>query len=314
MASWKSIVCLTLIFGFASFCYGQSADTNTVKLPDGWTSGDVKANGITLHYYRTGNGTLPPMLLIHGYTDNGLNWTDLAIALEKKYDIIMMDSRGHGLSEAPAAGYGIKDYTSDVVGLIKGLKLEHPVVIGHSIGGCIVAALAADYPDIPKKVVMIDPPGLGKPWVANTEEMNKAKQWFAKDINYQQGLSRQQLIKEASKRHRAISQAAKERWADSKMQMRIHPQIVESVTAIAALPDYLPKVTVPTLILKADANDAVKKMEIDTVSKQPNIKIVHIKGAGHLVHLERPEESLAVLNEFLADSKQPQNQEAIKKN
>jgi pimeloyl-ACP methyl ester carboxylesterase len=45
-------------------------------------------------------------------------------------------------------------------------------------------------------------------------------------------------------------------------------------------------------------------MEIDAVSAQPNIKIVHIKGAGHLVHLERPEESLAVLNDFLADSKQ----------
>ena len=39
-----------------------------------------------------------------------------------------------------------------------------------------------------------------------------------------------------------------------------------------------------------------------------NIKLVHIKGAGHLVHLERPEESLAVLNEFLGDSKQSQVQ------
>jgi pimeloyl-ACP methyl ester carboxylesterase len=314
MAFEKYVTCLTLIFGVASFCYGQSADTNTAKLPDGWTSGDVKANGINLHYYRTGNGALPPMVLIHGYTDNGLCWTDLALALEKKYDIIMMDSRGHGLSEAPISGYGIKDYTSDVVGLIKGLKLEHPVIIGHSIGGCIVAALAADYPDIPQKVVMIDPPGLGKPWVANAKELNKAKQWFADDIKYQKGLSREQLIKEVSKRHPTISQAAKERWADSKIQMRIHPQIVESVTAIAALPDYLPKVTVPALILKADANDAVRKMEIDAVSTMPNIKIVHIKGAGHLVHLEKPEESLAVLNEFLGDSKQQQTQEEKKKN
>ena len=60
MARWKLVICLTLIFGFASSCYSQSVDTNTVKLPDGWTSGDVKANGITLHYYRTGNGSLPP--------------------------------------------------------------------------------------------------------------------------------------------------------------------------------------------------------------------------------------------------------------
>jgi pimeloyl-ACP methyl ester carboxylesterase len=300
MAILKRIMCLALVFGFTPFCYSQSTDANAVKAPYGWTSGDIKANGITIHYYRTGDGSLPPMVLSHGYTDNGLCWTDLAHALEKKYDIVMYDLRGQGLSDAPASGYGIKDYTLDMVGLIKALKLEHPVIIGHSLGGCIVASVAANYPDIPKKVVMIDPPGLGRPWVANAEEMNRAKTWFANDIKYLKGLSREQLIKEAAKRHPAISEAARGRWADSKMQ--IHPQIVESVTAIAALPDDLPKVKAPTLILKADANDAIRKIEIEAVSKQPNIKIVHIKGAGHLVHLEKPEESLAVLNEFLDDS------------
>ena len=83
MARWKLVICLTSIFCFASSCYSQSADTNTVKLPDGWTSGDVKANGITLHYYRTGNGYCPRWCLSHGYTDNGLCWTDLALAFEK---------------------------------------------------------------------------------------------------------------------------------------------------------------------------------------------------------------------------------------
>ena len=74
----------------------------------------------------------------------------------------MYDLRGHGLSEAPAAGYDINDNVSDIVGLIKALKLEHPVIIGHSLGGSIAAVVAAQYPDIPKKVVIIDPPGLGQ--------------------------------------------------------------------------------------------------------------------------------------------------------
>jgi pimeloyl-ACP methyl ester carboxylesterase len=55
-------------------------------------------------------------------------------------------------------------------------------------------------------------------------------------------------------------------------------------------------------------------MEIDAVSTLPNIRVYHVKGAGHLVHLERPEESLAVLNDFLDDSKQQQNQAEKKKN
>ncbi len=312
MACWKLVIYLTFIFGFASYCYSQSADTNTIKLPDGWTSGDVKANGITLHYYRTGNGSLPPMVLSHGYTDNGLCWTDLALAMEKKYDVIMYDLRGHGLSDAPPTGYTIENNVSDIVGLIRALKLQHPVIIGHSLGGSIAAVMAAQYPDIPKKVVLIDPPGLVKPMFETSEDMNRARSRFTGDMKYLKGLRKEDLIKVAAQRHPAISEAARGRWADSKMQMK--PQIIDSVLTIPPLKPYLPKITVPTLILKADANDAVKKMEIDAVSAQPNIKIYHVKGAGHLVHLERPEESLAVLNDFLDDSKQQQNQTEKKKN
>jgi pimeloyl-ACP methyl ester carboxylesterase len=185
--------------------------------------------------------------------------------------------------------------------LIKVLKLEHPVIIGHSLGGCIAASFAAQYPDILKKAVLIDPPGLGKPFFVSNDEANQITNWFKQDFSHLKTLSWEELIKEAAKRHPAISEAARARWADSKMQMK--PPIWESVAAIASLPADLPKITVPTLILKADANDTTRKMEIDAVSKMPNIKLVHIKGAGHLIHLEKPEESLAVLNEFLEDSK-----------
>ena len=76
-----------------------------------------------------------------------------------------------------------------------------------------------------------------------------------------------------------------------RLEMRMKPQIIDSILTFPPLKPYLPKDTIPTLILKADANDTVRKMEIDAVSKYPNIKIVHIKGAGHLVHLERPAEN-----------------------
>jgi N-formylmaleamate deformylase len=297
----KRSICLALVFGFTSYCYSQLTDSNTPKAPYGWSSGYVKANGIMLHYYRTGNGTLPPMVLSHGYTDNGLCWTDLAHALEKKYDVIMYDLRGHGLSDAPATGYDINDHVSDIVGLIKALKLKHPVIIGHSLGGSIVAVVAAQYPDIPLKAVLIDPPGLVRPMFESSEDLNRAKSRFKKDIDYLKGLSREELIKEAGKRHPAISEQARARWADAKMQMK--PQILDSVLTLPPLKLYLSKDTIPTLILKADANDTTRKMEVDAVSKQPNIRVYHVKGAGHLVHLERPDETLAVLNEFLEDSK-----------
>src|SRR5262245_60062606 len=70
-----------------------------------WSSQDVTANGITIHYYRTGNGDKPALVLSHGASDSGLCWTRLTRALEADYDVIMPDARGHGLSDAPATGY-----------------------------------------------------------------------------------------------------------------------------------------------------------------------------------------------------------------
>lgn len=57
-----------------------------------WLSGDVIANGIRIHYYRTG-GDKPPLVLSHGATDNGLCWVRLTRALESEYDVIMPDAR-----------------------------------------------------------------------------------------------------------------------------------------------------------------------------------------------------------------------------
>ncbi len=59
-----------------------------------WNEGDVFANGIHQHYYRSGNEK-PPFLLLHGLTENGLCWSRVAGAVEHEYDVVMVDARGH---------------------------------------------------------------------------------------------------------------------------------------------------------------------------------------------------------------------------
>jgi pimeloyl-ACP methyl ester carboxylesterase len=60
-------------------------------------SGVYKANGIHIHYLRTG-GCKPPLVLLHGLTGSGACWIPLARALEGEYDVLMPDARGHGNS------------------------------------------------------------------------------------------------------------------------------------------------------------------------------------------------------------------------
>ena len=59
-----------------------------------WTQNDLSINGVRLHYYRTGNENKRPLLLVHGFSDNGLCWTPTARNLESEYDVIMPDMNG----------------------------------------------------------------------------------------------------------------------------------------------------------------------------------------------------------------------------
>ncbi|MFN2157062.1 MAG: alpha/beta fold hydrolase, partial [Anaerolineae bacterium] len=55
-------------------------------------------NGVDLHYYRTGKEGGPPLVLAHGFSDDGQCWYRLATDLEADFDVVMPDARGHGLS------------------------------------------------------------------------------------------------------------------------------------------------------------------------------------------------------------------------
>ena len=74
----------------------------TAQLPD----------GVTLAYIDTGNPTGPPVVLIHGYTDNARDWAPLLPYLSKRFRLILVDIRGHGKSSKPECCYTRLDFAS----------------------------------------------------------------------------------------------------------------------------------------------------------------------------------------------------------
>src|SRR5204862_4623788 len=97
-----------------------------------WSRGDCEANGTRIHYVRAG-GPKPPLVMLHGLMGSGACWTPVARALEDHFDVVLPDARGHGGSSAPERGYGYDDHAADVVGLVRGLALDRPVLLGHSM-------------------------------------------------------------------------------------------------------------------------------------------------------------------------------------
>src|SRR5262245_64460333 len=97
-----------------------------------WYSDKIATNGIHLHYTRTG-GDKPPVVLAHGFSDDGLCWTPVAEVLVADYDLVMVDARGHGRSTGPEQGYGSAEHAGDLAAAIAALGLGRPAVLGHSM-------------------------------------------------------------------------------------------------------------------------------------------------------------------------------------
>lgn len=265
-----------------------------------WTEGDVSANGIRLHYYRTG-GDKPPVVLVHGITDNGLCWTRLARALEQDYDLIMVDARGHGRSSAPAAGYDNADHAADVAGLIQTLRLHQPVLIGHSMGAIISATLAANHPELVRAVGLEDPPWRLDPEVQPTaERLAFAEQWRA-DVVARQQLTLAQIIARGREQSPTWADEEFEPWAQAKLQ--VSPQAIDFVRGEnLRWSDYIARLKAPTLLVTGDIERGaiVSPQTAKAVAEMnPNIRVVLIADAGHSIRREQFAPYLEAVRHFL---------------
>lgn len=266
--------------------------------PAGWSDGYVVANGIRIHYWRTG-GNKPPLVLAHGSSDDGLCWTNLAKEFQNDFDIIMFDARGHGLSDPPSPSDPPDVQVEDLAGLIKELKLNRPILMGHSMGSASVAHFAAKYPDVPRAVILEDPalvrPATPPASTQSTPESRRAT------ILARNNTSEEALVEGCMKNSPKWGRSECEFWAPSKR--RHHPNTVLITTANRPpMRDLFPKITASTLILKADADEDLKKQNEQVAGLLKSGKIVHIKGAGHNVRREGKEETIKVLKAFLSGS------------
>jgi pimeloyl-ACP methyl ester carboxylesterase len=131
-------------------------------IPDGWSDGYVYANEIRIHYYHAVPAPgKPVMVMVHGVTDIGLHWTTLTWKLQDDYDIYMVEARGHGLTDPFALSDDGDTLVKDVVAFVEAMGLEKPILMGHSMGAATVMRLGADYPDLARAIIMLDP-GLGR--------------------------------------------------------------------------------------------------------------------------------------------------------
>ena len=267
-----------------------------------WQSGDVEANGLRLHYTRTG-GAKPPVVLAHGFSDDGLCWTPVAEALEAEYDVIMVDARGHGRSEAPEQGYGSVEQAEDLRGVIAALELQRPPVLGHSMGAATTLVLAGTYPDVPGAILLEDPPAR---WMPGSERSPSSPEWQARmrtQITEFKRKTREELIAEQRAKTPGWSEAELGPWADSKLWLS--PNVINrSGAAEVDWQALLRRITCPALLITADpAQGAIVSEESATALRElvPQLRVAHVPGAGHSIRRDQFGRYIEIVRAFLAE-------------
>lgn len=106
----------------------------------------VETNGVETYYHDYGEGQ--PIVVLHGATADHQVWAEQLQPLVDDYRVISYDLRGHGQTGgSDLEEYTIDTYVNDLAAFIEALDLDHPIILGHSLGGMIGYVFADAHPD-----------------------------------------------------------------------------------------------------------------------------------------------------------------------
>ena len=263
------------------------------------------SDGVT-HYELNNNTRENTIVLVHGFSVPYFIFDPTFHFLSQHgFRVLRYDLFGRGFSDRPYTDYNIDLFVRQLSELLDALRLTRPVsLVGLSMGGPIAATFTALYPYRVEKLVLIDPAGgqpivlpkianiLTKPWIGETilglvgnERMVKT---FASDF------FDKKLVDHFAQRYLVQMQFKGFRRALlSTVRNRMFNSFMDTYCQVGALHK-------PVMLIwgRHDTTVPLKHSE-DICAAIPDIKFHIIEDCSHIPHYEKPEETNALLWEFL---------------
>lgn len=265
-----------------------------------FSSNDILSLGVNYHYYRAGKGE-PAIVMAHGVTDDGLCWTPVTRALAEHHDVVMVDARGHGKTEAPAEGYTLENAAAELAGVIEGLGLKKPVLLGHSMGAITVLTTAGLFPELPRAVILEDPPSFWNRQGAGLSDGAHGLMLWMQSIKR---MTAAELMEQGRTNNPNWQEAEFQPWVDAKQRFSpaaaalLHPDARISID----LPKVISQITCPVLLLAADpARGAASNPEaIEALKKYlPQLQVTTVENAGHNIRRDQYAKFMELVQRFL---------------
>jgi pimeloyl-ACP methyl ester carboxylesterase len=266
-----------LLLSIADQLYGQTFTT-------------LSADSVPIVYEVHGKGT-PALVFVHGWSCDRSYWKAQIKAFAEHYRVVALDLAGHGASGTVRKEYSIESFGADVAAVVNKLNLYQVVLIGHSMGGDVIAAAARLLPrNRMAGLVMVDTYhelGEGRSPLQVQAFVAKLRSHFADSVL---SFVRRLFI--------PSSDSALVEWVATDMASappRIALSAVEySFNYSRQIAKTLQELRMPVVALNADYHPT------DTVSmKRYGVDVVIVPGLGHFLMMENPERFNQVLEEVL---------------
>ena len=267
---------------------------------------------MNLFYRDTGSGK--PVVILHGLYGSSDNWLQIAGGLSGKFRVIAVDLRNHGASPH-SSEHTYSEMLTDLAWLFHEAGIEQAHIVGHSMGGKVAIAFAADYPEkvLSLTVVDIAPVNyLEKPASALQYDFHKNLLDTLLKLDITAYKTRKEVdralkddIKEAMVRQFVIKNLHRNKnsfeWKINLKALRSNlDEIIGGVDA-AEFDDRIPILQYPVLFIKGGLSGYIRESETDAIKRMyPESEFATIDGASHLVHAEKPDEFLEVLKNHLS--------------
>ena len=233
-----------------------------------------------------GHGGLP-VILLHSFGGDSGHWATQLDHLRHHRRALAIDLRGHGKSARPKdLDYSLPAFVGDVEIVVKELKLDRFVLVGHSLGAAVANAYAGKHPRQVAALVLVGAAG-------RMPAERSQKVMASLDANYNQTM--EQFMDEL------VSDAQPHVRTEIMAQMAKMPR-EDSLAIIGALfkDDPLPafdRYKGPKLLMYATRSDGNGGLQ----SLRKDVKQVSFEGTSHWPHLDKPKEFNAALDEFLLE-------------
>jgi 3-oxoadipate enol-lactonase len=250
---------------------------------------------IELHYEERGEGA--PLVLVAGIPGIASDWAPLAERLAATRRVIAYDNRGSGGSTVTPGPCTTAQLANDAVALLDHLGIERSDVFGMSLGGMICQELALRHPERVARLVLgcthagiahaVQPPKeTGRAFAMQTDDWAERMRALA-PLAFARDVDALLLERFTEKKSRDVQDPA---------GYRAHVDAVLNHDAL----DRLGAIRAPTLVVTGDDDRIIPSANSELLAQRiPDARLEIVGDAGHLFFLERPDRTIAVLENFL---------------